>query len=216
MKIDITCRFSGKTLFSHDCEENSLKLTVEAAVRAGACLRGANLDGASLDRASLAEASLAGASLTGASLVGARPIFQIGPIGSRSAYLVAFATDKGLRIKAGCFFGTTEDFLQKVTSTHGNNLHAKEYAAAVDLILKHAELFGDIEAREEEKCKPAATVSMGDRSAGIGPLCGGGAAGMSTSKPLSGTSSKKKNPGSLNPDTERECECWHGGKGGER
>ena len=71
MKIEIKCRFGGAVLFSHEQEENTLPLTVEAAVKARANLAGANLDGASLDGANLARASLAGASLDGANLDGA-------------------------------------------------------------------------------------------------------------------------------------------------
>ena len=88
MKIDIKCRFSGNVLFSHDSEENSLKLTLEvaASVKAdlpgadlsradlsganlsGANLYGANLSGANLSRADLSEADLYGANLSGADL----------------------------------------------------------------------------------------------------------------------------------------------------
>ena len=76
MKIEIKCRFGGAVLFSHEQEENTLPLTVEAAVKARANLDGANLDGAnlagaSLDGANLDGASLAGAYLDGASLAGA-------------------------------------------------------------------------------------------------------------------------------------------------
>ena len=172
MKIEIKCRFSGKVLFEHDVENNTTKLTVEAAVKAGAnldgaSLYGANLDGASLYGASLARASLARASLSGANLSGAnlsganlaganlawadldgkerlqgkRPIFQIGPIGSRGSYLIAYVTDKGIRLRAGCFFGTVEVFKAKLKTTHGANEYAVEYEAALVLIEKHAELW---------------------------------------------------------------------------
>jgi len=93
----------------------------------GAYLAGANLAGANLTRADLAGADLAGADLAGANLAGAnldganlagakvndgnvlagtRPIFQIGPIGSRCAYLAAYITTSGVFVRAGCFFGS--------------------------------------------------------------------------------------------------------------
>jgi len=81
MKIEIKCRFTGNVLFTHEAEENTLRLTLEAAVSAranlaranlaGANLVGANLVGADLDGANLAGANLAGADLAGANLAGA-------------------------------------------------------------------------------------------------------------------------------------------------
>ena len=53
MKIEINCRFSGKMLFAHEAENNTLKITAEAAVKVRANLAGANLDGAYLARANL-------------------------------------------------------------------------------------------------------------------------------------------------------------------
>ena len=112
----------------------------------GAYLARANLDGANLDRANLAgayldSADLAGAYLVGANLAGGRPIFQIGPIGSRSAYLVAYMTDKGVILKAGCFTGSVKEFEAKLEAEHGDNKHAQEYRAALELIAVHAELW---------------------------------------------------------------------------
>ena len=61
----------GEVLFEHEKENNTIKDTLEEAVRQGASLTGASLYRASLDRASLYGASLNGASLDGASLTGA-------------------------------------------------------------------------------------------------------------------------------------------------
>ena len=113
---------------------------------AGANLAGANLDGANLaeanlDGANLAEANLDGANLTGAYLVGNRPILQIGPIGSRCAYLVSYITDAGIKVRAGCFFGSIEEFEAACAKTHGDNDHGKEYAAAVAMIRAHAAIW---------------------------------------------------------------------------
>ena len=134
----------------------------------GANLDGANLAGANLARANLARANLAGANLDGANLDGAyldgayldgkevihgkRPIFQIGPIGSRSAYVVFYSTKEGVRVRAGCFFGSLEAFREKVKTTHGETHHAKEYEAAIVLAELHMSLWC-----QETPCQTAAT-----------------------------------------------------------
>jgi hypothetical protein len=45
--------------------------------------------------------------------------------------LSLYRTDGGLRVKAGCFFGSDTDFEKAVTETHGANKHATDYAAAL-------------------------------------------------------------------------------------
>ena len=70
VKIEIKSIF-GDMLFEYSKENNTIKDTVEEAVRRGASLDGASLDGASLNGASLDGALLNGASLDGASLDGA-------------------------------------------------------------------------------------------------------------------------------------------------
>ena len=152
MKIEIKCRFSESVLFSHEAENNSMKLTLEAAVSARTNLAGANLADAYLDGTNLAGANLAGAYLAGANLAGAylaggevligeRPIFQIGPIGSRCAYFIAYFTDKGLRLRAGCFFGDLDKFEAELDAEHANGIHGREYRAALELIKVHAEIW---------------------------------------------------------------------------
>ena len=150
MKIfEIKNRFNGSVLFSLETE--NFKMCVEAAVKSGANLYGANLRGANLRGANLHGADLYGANLRGANLhgadlhrgklVGARPFFTIGPIGSRSGHLQAFLTDKGVMIRAGCFFDTRNQFELRVAETHGMNKHGTEYLAALALIDAHAELW---------------------------------------------------------------------------
>jgi len=68
MKIEIKCRFSGRVLFLYEQDENTLRLTLDAAVKARANLARANLDGANLDGANLDGAYLDGAYLDGANL----------------------------------------------------------------------------------------------------------------------------------------------------
>ena len=61
----------GEVLFEYEKENNTLKDTLEEAVKQGANLYGASLNGASLNGANLYGASLDGANLNGASLNGA-------------------------------------------------------------------------------------------------------------------------------------------------
>ena len=125
---------------------------------AGAYLAGAYLARAYLARANLADAYLADANLAGAyldgaylagayladgvTLVGDRPIFQVGPIGSRCAFFTAYITSDGLRFAAGCQHQITrEKFEERLAEHHSDNEHAKEYRAALALIDIHAEIW---------------------------------------------------------------------------
>ena len=121
---------------------------------ARADLAGADLAGANLARADLAGAYLAGAYLAGdkkLKLIGPRPVLTIGPIGSRADTLIAFITDAGIRVRAGCFFDTLDLFKAAVDETHGSNEHGREYAAAIVMIEAHASLFGVDVATAAEK-----------------------------------------------------------------
>ena len=71
MLIEIKSRFSGKVLFSHTCEGNTIKITLEAAIEADANLADAYLAGANLADANLADAYLADANLADANLADA-------------------------------------------------------------------------------------------------------------------------------------------------
>ena len=188
MNIQIKSQVNDTVLFEHNCENNSMRLTMELALKSGADLSGADLSRADLSRADLSRANLSGTNLSGANLsganlsranlsranlsranlsgaglsgadlsgaglsraslvngeklVGARPIFQIGPIGSRCAYFTAYITDKGLRFDAGCQRQITREvFEQRLGDEHGDNEHAKEYRAALALIDAHAEIW---------------------------------------------------------------------------
>ena len=138
----------GNVLFELTKENNTTKDTIEEAVRRGANLDGAylrgaylvgaNLRGANLRGAYLVGANLRGANLDGANLDGAGKISKaddiliVGNIGSRLGYTHIYNTDNGIFVKCGCFFGTIEKFAEKVKQTHGNNEHAKAYAALID------------------------------------------------------------------------------------
>ena len=107
----------------------------------GADLRGAYLSDAYLRGANLSDADLRGANLRGAKLVGDRPVLMIGPVGSRSDYLTAYVTDAGVRVRAGCFFGSLDAFRAAVVETHGDSNHGREYAAAISMIESHAAIW---------------------------------------------------------------------------
>ena len=122
------------------------------AVLTYAVLRRADLTDAVLRRADLRRADLTGAvlrraDLTGAvlmgdtKLIGGRPVLQIGPIGSRSDYLMAFITNKGLYLQTGCFLGDLAQFRAALAKTHNSDLHATEYSAALQLVFSHVELW---------------------------------------------------------------------------
>ena len=187
MKIEIKSRFTNESelLFAHDCENNTIKITVEAAVKGGAfldgaflggaflrgasldgaflrgaflrgaSLRGASLGGASLDGAFLDGASLGGAFLRGASLGGAfldgaslggaflrdkenpiESIKQIGNIGSRGGFTIAFKCKKSIEINCGCFWGTIEEFEEAVKEKHAGTKYETEYMAAIEFFRK--------------------------------------------------------------------------------
>jgi hypothetical protein len=87
-------------------------------------------------------ARLEGAKIANSTLSGAKPIIQVGPIGSRGATLVVYSTSDGLRFDAGCQRQITEQaFLERLRATHGDNQHAKEYLAALDFAKAHARIW---------------------------------------------------------------------------
>jgi len=111
----------------------------------GANLIGSNLSGSNLRGANLIGSNLRGANLIDAKIIGSRPVFQIGPLGSRQDLLFAFGTDQGLRFKTGCFFGTRDEFISAISETHGESIYGVEYAAALVLIDAHFSAWSDEE-----------------------------------------------------------------------
>ena len=133
MKHQIKHRYTDAVLFECDVPEDvqasgiAVRYTLEKAVKDHADLRDADLGGAYLGG--------------GEKLIGERPVFMTGPIGSRCDYLIAYLTDKGVRLRAGCFFGDIDTFLAKLETAHADNDHAAEYRAALALIEKHEEIW---------------------------------------------------------------------------
>lgn len=117
MKIEIKSVI-GNVLFEYDCENNTIRKTLEEAVRRDADLRGANLRGAYLGNWGKIQSS--------------NDILTVGVIGSRSAYTTLFRTDKGVFVRCGCFNGTLEEFETKVKQTHQGNKHEKDYMAMIE------------------------------------------------------------------------------------
>ena len=71
MKIEIKNRYNNSILFSYECEENTILVTLLEGIEKGANLHGANLHGADLEGADLLFANLHRANLEGANLHGA-------------------------------------------------------------------------------------------------------------------------------------------------
>ena len=168
--VTIRRRWTADVLYEHQTTDErqasglAMRDALEAATKAranlaGAYLAGANLAGAYLAGAYLDDADLAGANLDdadlrgaylvranlagakgprGAALAGKRPILQVGPIGSRGALLSLWVTGGGPLITTGCFTGTPEEFRAE---THGDNEHAREYAAVLAMFEVHCAIW---------------------------------------------------------------------------
>lgn len=59
----------------------------------------------------------------------------VGPTGSRNDFTTFFRCKNSIKVKCGCFLGTTEEFLEKVKTTHGESKHAISYQKATDLAI---------------------------------------------------------------------------------
>ena len=104
MKIDITSWRDGRVLFSWDCENNTIKLTVEAGVKAGADMQRAGI------------INLA-ARLTR----------------SDGYEFFGWQTDKGLIIRAGCRTMTLPEYRAHVL-TYDNQGKIRETTRILDYI----------------------------------------------------------------------------------
>ena len=58
----------------------------------------------------------------------------VGPIGSRSDYVTAYNTDKGIYIKTGCYFDTIEKFKEAVHEKHQNTKYSHDYMKAIAFV----------------------------------------------------------------------------------
>ena len=129
--IAIKHRFSDATICEFD-----VKTLREAAEKGRANLRWANLYGADLYGANLRGADLYGADLGEKfGKLNDKGFFSAGPLGSREDFLTAFHTNKGIFIKAGCFFDSLELFREAVIKLHGEeSKHGKLYLGMANVI----------------------------------------------------------------------------------
>ena len=67
-----------------------------------------------------------------------RDYLTVGPVGSRNDF-TTFAKDQNgnVAVFCGCFYGTLDEFSEKVGATHGNNNFGVEYRAAIELAKAH-------------------------------------------------------------------------------
>ena len=67
-----------------------------------------------------------------------RDYLTVGPVGSRNDF-TTFAKDQNgnVAVSCGCFYGTLDEFSEKVGATHGNNNFGVEYRAAIELAKAH-------------------------------------------------------------------------------
>ena len=148
---------SGSDLSGSDLSDSALRGSdLRGSSLRGSDLRGSDLSGSDLSDSDLSysnlscsnlrDSDLICSNLSGAKLIGDRPVLIVGPIGSRFDYLTAYLTDKGIRLRVGCFFGDVDTFRAKLEETHGDTNHAAEYHAALALIEKHAEIWTPKEA----------------------------------------------------------------------
>ena len=104
----------------------------------GAYLAGATLTDANLTGAYLAGAYLAGANLDGANLARASDILAVGPLGAKGRLIYAVRHPDGVRIQAGCFWGTAAEIRAAIAVRYadgtGREAHRAAYLGAVDLI----------------------------------------------------------------------------------
>ena len=112
MKVTIKSTF-GIVLFEFEKENNTIKETLEEAVKKCANLDGANLGGFG-------------------KLRNYSDVLVVGNIGSRNGYTTMFRTDKGVFVQCGCFKGSLDDFEKKVKETHQGNNHELDYLAMIE------------------------------------------------------------------------------------
>ena len=60
-------------------------------------------------------------------------VMWISKIGSRNDTTTFFKTRIGIGVTCGCFFGTIDEFAERVEKTHGDNEHGRAYKLAIEL-----------------------------------------------------------------------------------
>jgi uncharacterized protein YjbI with pentapeptide repeats len=104
----------------------------------GANLRGANLWGTHLGDADLRRADLTGADIRetylGNKKTSIKEIMQIGPVGSRGDYTIAFRCTSSIEISCGCRWLDLDGFEETVLEEHGSNIYGKQYIAMIHFL----------------------------------------------------------------------------------
>ena len=59
--------------------------------------------------------------------------FACDRIGSEKRKTYFFKCDDGFFVRAGCFFGTMDEFKERVKKVHAGTIHEKSYLMACDL-----------------------------------------------------------------------------------
>jgi uncharacterized protein YjbI with pentapeptide repeats len=142
MKFEIKQRYTGAVLFALEC--GSMKLCVEAAVKAGSNLSysdlrgsdlsGSNLSGSDLSYSDLRGSNLSGSNLRGSNLIGSDLIANLGQPNGWSAY--TYCTTGEQRIQVGC---------QNLTLAEGREYWSgKEHRREVLAALDYAEAIGKL------------------------------------------------------------------------
>lgn len=104
MKIEIKNRFNGEAIFSHECENNTIAITITEALKSYADLRSANLSSAKTDK----------------------KYCSINCIGSAKR-MTTYCFEDDV-IWCGCFKGSLKEFTARVKETHANSpQYLKEY-----------------------------------------------------------------------------------------
>ena len=68
-----------------------------------------------------------------AMVYGNAEVMWISKIGSRNDTTTFFKTRIGIGVTCGCFFGTIDEFAERVEKTHGDNEHGRAYKLAIEL-----------------------------------------------------------------------------------
>lgn len=136
MPVEIKQLGTDKVLYTVDAN------LLRGANLAGAYLFKANLEGANLEDATLTDANLfganlfganlEGANLRGAKLTGAKGIISLGPVGNIGRIIYGVRHDDGIRVKAGCFWGTLPEFTRKVAVKYGPTGYRSGYGPVIE------------------------------------------------------------------------------------
>ena len=126
--MKIKNRYTDDTIFELHDANTTIKDVVLAAIKSRANLKRADLKGANLEGADLEGADLEWADLKGADLEGA-DLYQVSGIGRVGR--VTTYDKKNNKIICGCFYGTLEQFKERVQKVYPSGRYGDQYRAAI-------------------------------------------------------------------------------------